>query len=908
MPHPPIARVLLSLAAAVLAVHLAHDLTGFGSAAFDQAFGDWFQPAAYAACGLVTLLRARHVPAERTPWRLVGVGMLTYAAGSVVYNLVVADVPAARFPSAADALWLAFYPLAFAGLAMLLRIRHRGTVAGVWLDGLLGGAVVAAVVAVVAFQPVFEGTSPAGVAAVARLAYPIADLVALGFVVVVWAFGGRPTDAFWGLLAAGFAMLATGDGTYVVGVTDSSWSPGGLVDLPYAVGMGCIAAAAWVQPRPWTVPGAGVQARAVFPIVFAVAGVGLASYAVVEGLNPLASALALVTLLAVVARFGWTLVWLARRSADLSTRASTDPLTGLANHRTFHERLREELDRARRTGAPLAVVALDLDHFKAINDTYGHAEGDAALQGVGRTLARQARPYDLVARLGGEEFAFILPGADGATAMEVAERARSGLGGVEVQGRPLSCSAGVASYPEDAPDGGRLLELADGALYWAKRAGRAQVRRYDPREVQVVSHVEQQQEVRVLLEAGDRISTVFQPIVELETGRVGGYEALTRFAAGDSGRSPDLWFAQARRTGLGPALEARAIELALRAPGRPAGAFLAFNVSPAALLAPEVDRVLPGDLSGLVIELTEDDLFSTDAALDRKVEVLRGRGARIAVDDAGAGYAGLQQVVRIKPDILKLDRSLISGIHADASKTALLEAMARFATTTGAAVCGEGVETLDELRVLRGHDITYGQGFVLGRPGPPWATVDPRAADEVTSEVRWGMRLVSTSVWDGVLGSGTILEELARVRTNADLQRALGRFERFINADEIAVSRVLADEGVVETITAHDWGPARERFALEDVPTTGWVVQTQTAGQVVVGDPAADPAELEVLHRAGYGAVLLAPIVFRGETTGLLELYRRAPRPFVHTEIQQARMLAHHLGATLADPAVVEPV
>src|SRR5215216_862657 len=326
----------------------------------------------------------------------------------------------------------------------------------------------------------------------------------------------------------------------------------------------------------------------------------------------------------------------ARQRDTLREQARTDGLTGLLNHRACHERLGAEIERAAALGRPLSVVVLDLDHFKLVNDAYGHAEGDKVLVAAAEKLRSAVREDDVVARLGGEEFALILPGVDGDRAAEAAERARAAIAEVEVGGgRSLSCSAGVASYPDDERDAGRLLELADGALYWAKRSGRDQSRRYDSRLAGQLSGDGQRAEIEALLAKDDSIVPVFQPLMELATGRVAGYEALARMPHGPF-RPPDQWFNQAHRSGLGPALEAAALRAALRAHGRPQRTFLALNVSPAAL---------PDDLSGVVIELTEHELFSTEAALDRELEDLRSRGARIALDDAGNGYAGLQQII-----------------------------------------------------------------------------------------------------------------------------------------------------------------------------------------------------------------------------------------------------------------------
>src|SRR5215207_2868840 len=352
----------------------------------------------------------------------------------------------------------------------------------------------------------------------------------------------------------------------------------------------------------------------------------------------------------------------ARQRDTLREQARTDGLTGLLNHRACHERLGEEIARAGAVERPLGVVVLDLDHFKMVNDAYGHAEGDKVLVAVAEKLRSVVREDDHVARLGGEEFALILPGVDGALAAEAAERARAAIAEVRVGGRALSCSAGVSAYPDDARDAARLVELADGALYWAKRSGRDQSRRYDQRLAGQLSGDGQRTEIEALLAREGSIVPVFQPVLELATGRVAGYEALARMPEGPF-RPPDQWFNQAHRCGLGPALEAAALRAALAVRGRPERTFLAVNVSPGALLSPEVRDALPADLSGIVIELTEHELFSSEWALDRELEELRERGARIALDDAGNGYSGLQQIIRVAPDILKLDRSLVDGVH-----------------------------------------------------------------------------------------------------------------------------------------------------------------------------------------------------------------------------------------------------
>jgi diguanylate cyclase (GGDEF)-like protein len=874
-----------------------HGATGLGSDGFDSFIADWFTPLVFAGSGVATIVASGGTTTERTAWRILGAGLVVYAIGSAYYHFWVTGTNAGGFPSPADGLWLALYPFGFTAIAMLVRARFERLHAGVWLDRAIGGTVVAAVAAAVVFEPVFDVTVAGGMADAARLAYPIGDLLPIGFVAVIWALSGWRIDRSWALLGLGFAMLAVADSVYVVEAASSSWAPGTWVDLPYAFGTMLLAGAAWAAGRRGSSDGQPADTGVTVPVICAATAVALACYESVSTLNPLATSLSRLTLLAVVLRLGFTLRWFARQRSRLATLARTDPLTGLANHRTLHEQLALEGERAAVEGTPLSVVVLDMDHFKVFNDTYGHQEGDAALQVIADVLLREVGDAGVVGRPGGEEFAVLLPDTSPGAAYELAERCRKALARLPIQGGGLACSAGVASYPADDRSGTRLLEFADGALYWAKRSGRAQTRRYDPRQVVLLSSSEQHNQVRAVLEQDDGLTPVFQPIVELTTGRVGGYEALTRFLKTEPIRPPDLWFAQARRCGLGPALEARAIEIALAVPGRPLGTFLSINVSPAGMLSPEVDAVLPEDLSDLVIELTEDELFSTDAALDERLAELRARGARIAVDDAGAGYAGLQQLIRVKPEIVKVDRSLVSGLDHDDSKRAMIEALSRFAISTGAAVCAEGIEEASELRELARFDVTYGQGYVLARPGPAWPPIAIATAAEAAAKIDRGMRAERNLADEpGRVSLGAATAALARTRTVADLDAAGSLIAQLVHADEVVISRAVPRARCVETITSHAWIRPRERFSYDDFPTTEHVLDSQTLGQLIAGDPEGDPAELDLLTSSGFEAVLMLPIVFRAESVGLLEIYRRAARPWTGTEIDEVRVLAYHLG------------
>jgi len=469
---------------------------------------------------------------------------------------------------------------------------------------------------------------------------------------------------------------------------------------------------------------------------------------------------------------------------------------------------------------------------------------------------------------------------------------------VQVGRRRLECSAGVATFPQDAQEAAELLERADAALYAAKHAGRRQTRRYAPNLAARPSRADERSEVESLLRRGEAaIRPVFQPVLELATGRVCGYEALSRID-GDPVRRPDQWFAQAHRSGLGAELEALALRAALAVPDRPAGTFLALNVSPVALLAPPVADALPDDLSDIVIELTEHELFTTDEALEGHLAELRRRGARVALDDAGSGYAGLQQLIRVAPDILKVDRSLVHGSHSDPSRYALLEALVAFAGSTGAAVCGEGIEDLADLRALADLDATYAQGYALARPAGAWAGLSPEIA--ATADIREGVRVAGSAARGGAAWARALAElgdGLADVTDTAELASAGRRAAELLGAEDVSLMWIV--DGALELLSDNIDAPG-ERWDLADFPATRRLLEAHTTGQVVVGDHESDPTEIAELERLGYGAALMVPVrVARGQRA-LVEVYRIHPQAFTSAEVDRARVVAQQFGPVLA--------
>jgi diguanylate cyclase (GGDEF)-like protein len=592
---------------------------------------------------------------------------------------------------------------------------------------------------------------------------------------------------------------------------------------------------------------------------------------------------------------------LRRRRTDAGGLPRIDPLTGLVNHRSFHEVLAEALAASERLSEPAAVALLDLDNFKTINDVHGHPYGDEVLRRVGNAIRGAVRSHDVAARMGGEEFALILPGADSDGAFAIAERARRAIaevGGVDFE---LSCSAGVAAYPDDAEEPQTLHQLAGSALAWAKSGGKARTRQFDAAHAPATWTDQQRTEVEELLKLYRPITPVFQPVVSLGTGRVVGYEALARFPGG-AGRTPDVWFAQAHGVGLGPELEAAAIQAALEPQGRPLDVHLAVNVSPSALASRLVQDALRGSLDGIVVEITEHEFVPDDGSLADAVADLRGRGARIAIDDAGAGHAGLQRLMRVRPDIVKLDRDLTHDIHRDAARMALVESFVRFARDVGATVCAEGVESLDELAVLADLDVQWGQGFVLARPSPPWVEVSPVAADLCRIALADSFRTLPTEYHP--IGSSDrrlvhVSARLAAASSARDLEGALALIAAELGSSRICVSAYHASDGVIETLATNGERSDQTIFPIADFPVTAAVLRDQEVVQTLVGDPGSDPKEVELLLELGERSLLIVPVISRGESVGIIEAYRTDERAWSRAEINRARVIANQFAVVI---------
>jgi GAF domain-containing protein len=331
------------------------------------------------------------------------------------------------------------------------------------------------------------------------------------------------------------------------------------------------------------------------------------------------------------------------------------------------------------------------------------------------------------------------------------------------------------------------------------------------------------------------------------------------------------------------------------------GTHLALNVSPSALTSDAVAEVLPEDLTGIVIEITEHEFVPDDEPLARAVAELRDRGAQVALDDAGAGYAGLKQMMRVNPDIVKLDRDLIKRIHADPARMALVESFVRFARRIGATVCAEGIESLDDLEVVSDLDVQWGQGYALGRPGAPWAMLSPTAAGVCRTALAEALRAGSAGARRIAAGDRRLEHlsaQLASARSRRDLEGTMTVIAAELNADMVSLSQWHPERGVVETL-AESGSTAGETFSVDEYPLTARVLRDQQAVQVLVGDPEADRREVELLLSIGHGSLLMVPVVSQGETLGIVEAYSNLERPWTRTQINHARIISNQFGSVI---------
>ncbi len=417
-------------------------------------------------------------------------------------------------------------------------------------------------------------------------------------------------------------------------------------------------------------------------------------------------------------------------------QANFDPLTQLPNRRMFHDRLDQDIMKSRRDGQRIAILFIDLDHFKEVNDTLGHHQGDILLVDAARRIRSCVRQSDTVARLGGDEFTVILSELDEVSAVDkIANKILSVLQAPYQLGQEqafVSASIGITLYPDDARDIDDLLKHADQAMYAAKGAGRNRFSYFTPAlQVAALNRMRLTNDLRSALK-GDQFRVYFQPIVHLASGKIHKAEALIRWQHPQRGLvSPLEFIPLAESSGLildiGEWVFQESARWAKRWRGEHDPRFqVSVNQSPL-----EFQREGKGyegwfehlqqiGLEGqaVVVEITEGLLLDASSGVTDKLLALRDGGIQVALDDFGTGYSSLSYLKKFDIDYLKIDRSFTRNLAPDSSDMALSEAIIVMAHKLGLRVIAEGVETTAQRDLLREAGCDYGQGYLFARPMP----------------------------------------------------------------------------------------------------------------------------------------------------------------------------------------------
>jgi diguanylate cyclase len=715
--------------------------------------GGW-QDLAYLAIGstsvtAIAIGMRMHHPVRRKPWRLMLVGQLLWVIGDAVdsFNRDVRNVTS--YPALTDLFYLAAYPLLGAGLFLLIRGRRPRHD----LAGLLDSATVTAGLALLSWvllaEPTLAEWDQSVAAATVSAVYPFGDILLVGLLIrLVTTPGGRTPSLRW-LLTAGFLLVAGDTISAAVGLYSSSSTDAfDVIWLASYVAWGTAA----LHPSMFSLsePTSGVDggfsrarlaamclATMVAPAILGVqAAIGgpLDVWPVVVG--------SVLMFLFVVARMRVAIHQIieANRRRDelqdeLAYRAVHDSLTDLPNRAQAMRLIDAALNRAQRSGAMIGLLFIDLDGFKAVNDTLGHGAGDEVLRTVAQRLREKVRGGDVVSRVGGDEFVVLLePVESEAEAALVANRL------IETASEPIitpvgeariGASIGVAISQDGSIDPPGLLHEADRAAYRAKSAGRGRAEMFDDAFRQ---HLDERSELEAALGvaiAEDTLDVYYQPIIDVATSRARGYEALVRWDRPGIGVVPpidfiptaeasnlicelDAWvlnrataqLAQWTRTN---AAECASLTMAVNISGRHVSNRRIIRDVTSALESSGIDP------HRLVLEITETVLLEDLIAIHH-LEQLRELGVSVSIDDFGIGYSSVSRLQQLPVDSVKIDQSFLDPSRRASRE--LLRLMVETAHALGLPVIAEGVEEEDQLQTLRAINCESAQGFLFARPMP----------------------------------------------------------------------------------------------------------------------------------------------------------------------------------------------
>jgi diguanylate cyclase (GGDEF)-like protein len=445
-----------------------HDWFGLGGPSLDYLAGGPLYDAVVVAAGVACLVRARLATRERAGWLLLGLAILSWAAGEIYWTWFILDAPEPPYPSPADVLYLGFYPLAYAGLALLVRARAHELDWRRWTDGAIAALGTAALGAAFVFDFVADRTEGTSLEVATSLAYPLGDIAMLAMVVGVIALTGWRPGRTWSLLLAGLAAQVVADIAYTLQSTGGVIPAGNWIDPIYLISAAILGSVLWLPEVAEIQSSEQSDGRRelALPALFAAIMVGLFAMQYFSAASGLASALWAATMIAVIARLAISV----RENRHLLEQVQTDPLTGLRNR----GRLQIDLERvcaAASPERPASLVFLDLNGFKKLNDTLGHPAGDELLVRAGQRLREAVEGRGGAYRTGGDEFCALLTCPE--SGFEPATRRAAEALSERGAGYDVTASWGAAAISAEAGTPSTALQLADVRMYAQKERHRA---------------------------------------------------------------------------------------------------------------------------------------------------------------------------------------------------------------------------------------------------------------------------------------------------------------------------------------------------------------------------------------------------------------------------------------------------
>ncbi|WP_233209227.1 GGDEF domain-containing phosphodiesterase [Mycobacterium sp. ENV421] len=696
---------------------------------------------------------------RRLAWASMTVGLLGWTVGEAIWTFYEVHLHQPPFPSIADVAFLVMPVGACAALLLLPAEDTSQSRARLFLDGVIMAGSLFLVSWVTILQPLYQSYTSDQLGFVISLAYPLSDIIILTVAGVALVRSSGQHRLSLTLLTAGLTCFALADSGFAYLSATGSYSSGSVIDIGWAAGLLFISVAASAaheskrkRRNSFVLPGWASVWLPYTPLL--VAGVVAAAQPVPDLKSRPVLIVASILVVTVLGRQFLAVKENRMLVATVADQALHDPLTGLANRALFSYRLGHAMHLHEREGLSLAVLAVDLNEFKLVNDHLGHLVGDDLLVGVAQRLRRCVRPGDTVARLGGDEFSILVEGGNdvaelvGNRVVEAFEEPFV-LSGHELLMRP---SVGLALAESDEPDltADELLHRADTAMYSAKRSRARVVQTYSP-EMQLLTEADDERlfgpaapssglgaagaiqllgRLRVAIDEA-ALTLVYQPKFDLKTGLIVGVEALLRWPQPDgSVLAPEAFLPLVRRHGLMGSVTQMVIGQALddAVVWHRAGADIPVAVN---LFAPSMANVgLPATIakaladhhlppSALAVEITEELFLDSTERTRLVLNELRRSGIRIAIDDFGSGYSALSYLRDLPIDEVKLDRSFIAPISADERAAAVVRAVVDLAHVLDLSVVVEGVEDAETAAMVKACGCDVGQGFYYSPPLSP---------------------------------------------------------------------------------------------------------------------------------------------------------------------------------------------